>query len=63
MKQEALIRELKKLAKASGKDFSVNKARGKGSHWKVYVGDRQTIIKGGELSPGYCRIVKKQLGL
>lgn len=63
MKRGALIRELRKLAKTSGDEFTINKATGKGSHWKVRCGKRQTIIKSGELSPHYCRIIKQQLGL
>jgi hypothetical protein len=66
MKREALIRELRALARKSGKRFEVAQDHGKGSHYRVTFGARFTIIKSGksgELKPGYVALVKKQLGL
>jgi hypothetical protein len=63
MKREALIRELRKLARQQGKRFEVVQDRGKGSHYQVYFGDRKTTIKSGELRPGYVRLIKVQLGI
>ena len=63
MKREALIRELRTLARKSGKHFEVAQDHGKGSHYRVFFGDRFTTIKSGELKPGYVALVKKQLGV
>jgi hypothetical protein len=65
MKQEALIRELRALARKTGKRFEVLRDHGKGSHYRV-SGDRFTTIKSGkagELKPGYVALIKKQLGI
>lgn len=63
MKREALIRELRKRAKEQGLTFAVVTKRGKGSHYQVYVGERTTTLKAGELRPGYVALIKKQLGI
>lgn len=63
MKRKQLLRELRKLARAKHVDFRIVTTLGKGSHITVYFGDRVTIIKDGELAPGYVRLVKKQLGV
>lgn len=63
MKREALIRELRKLAKARNLAFQVNRGAGKGSHYRVYVGDRISTVQSGELSPFHVRRIKQQLGL
>jgi hypothetical protein len=41
----------------------VDTVAGKGSHVKVYVDGRATIVKSGELSPVYVGVVLKQLGI
>ena len=63
MKRAALIRELRTLAKAKGLGITVDKGRGKGSHYKVTIGDKWTIIQSGELSPLLATKIKKALGL
>lgn len=63
MKREALLRELRKLAKRQGKDFEVFTDRGKGSHYRVRFGDRITTIQSGELSALHVRTIRKQLGI
>lgn len=57
MTREALLRELRKLARDRDVEFEVTKGRGKGSHY------RRTTIKSGELTPTYVGLVKKQLGV
>jgi hypothetical protein len=47
MKREALIRELREIAKRRGMIFEVSENRGKGSHYRVRLGDRFTTIKSG----------------
>ena len=63
MKREALVRELRKLARESGMTFEVVPDRGKGGHWRIHFGNRFTIVKSGELTPTYVKLVRKQLGL
>jgi len=63
LKREALIRELRKIARARGERFDVVTSAGKGSHYRVYFGNRVTTIKAGELRPGYVKLIKDQLGI
>lgn len=63
MKREALLRELRIEARKQGVKFTVDKDAGKGSHFVVFLADKATIIKSGELSPLYVKMIKKQLGL
>ncbi|MDP3895129.1 MAG: hypothetical protein Q8Q62_00485 [Mesorhizobium sp.] len=63
MNRDALIRELRKISRVRGERFDVIVARGKGSHYRVYFGDKVTTIKSGELRPGYVRLIKDQLGI
>jgi hypothetical protein len=63
MKREALIRELRAIARRQGQVFEVFTDRGKGSHYRVRLGDRITTIQSGELSQLRVRTIKRQLGL
>ncbi|MBL8580561.1 MAG: type II toxin-antitoxin system HicA family toxin [Mesorhizobium sp.] len=63
MKREALIRELRALARERGLQFEVFTDRGKGSHFRVRLGDRRTTIQSGELTPLMVRTIRKQLGI
>ncbi|MGO7560528.1 hypothetical protein ACC754_13880 [Rhizobium johnstonii] len=64
MKREQLIRELRKIAKEAGKgDLEIFEDKGKGSHYRVKFDGKLTTIKSGELTPGYVRLIKKQLGI
>jgi len=63
MKREALLRELRMLARKNNIFFDIREAEGNGSHYRVYYGKYKTIIKSGELSPIYVKVIKKQLGL
>ena len=44
-KNEYVIENLKKLAKASGTDFRFEERHGKGSHGRLYYGDNFTTLK------------------
>ena len=57
------FRILRKEAKTKGLSFDTRTDRGKGGHMLVYVGDRFTTVKSGEMSPLYVKLVRKQLGL
>lgn len=60
--QREMIRQIEKLAMASGLTIRVNEARGKGGHIRVYVGGRATVIPT-KVKTGLRHAVLKQLGL
>jgi hypothetical protein len=62
MKREQLLTALRRWCRRNGGDFRIDTVAGKGSHIKVYLGARATIVKSGELSPVYVQIILKQLG-
>lgn len=63
MKREQLLRILRKEAKALSLKFRVDKVVGKGSHYRVHVGDRFTTVQSAELTPLMIRTIRRQLGL
>ena len=63
MKREALIRELRALARRRGLAFEVFADKGKGSHYRVRFAGRLTTIQSGELSKLMVRTIKRQLGI
>lgn len=63
MRREQLLQELRKAAKRDGKAFEVFENKGKGSHYRVQFGDRFTTVKSGEMTPGYVRLIRRQLGV
>ena len=63
MKRDQFLRELRKAAEERGRPFTVFTDRGKGSHYRVHLGERSSTVESGELTPSYCRLVRKQLGL
>jgi hypothetical protein len=63
MKREALLRELRQYARERGLDFIIKTGRGKGSHYRVYLGDRASTVQSGELTPFHVDRVRKQLGM
>lgn len=63
MKRDQLLRELRKIAREQGKTFEILVDKGKGSHMRVKLGEKTTIIKDGEMNPGYVKLIRKQLGI
>lgn len=57
------MRELRKLAREKGIEFEVVASRGKGSHYRVRFGNRETTVKSGEPRPSYVKLIKAQLGI
>jgi len=45
MKREALLRELRALAKERNVTFAINAVQGKGSHYRVSFGDKRAQFK------------------
>jgi hypothetical protein len=62
MNREQLVRALRKLARARGLSFDVDRVKGKGSHYRVKFGLRTTTIQY-ELTPGRIARILKQLGI
>jgi len=63
MKRDKLLSRLRRHARKKGLAFNVVRSRGKGSHVTVTLGTRRTIVKDGELKPGYIALIVRQLGL
>ena len=63
MTRDQLLRQLRAECRDRGWTLEVDRKLGKGSHYRVEANGRKTTVKSGELSPGYCQIVRKQLGL
>ena len=59
------IRRVKKLGRASGVAVSFDETHGKGSHGRLYFGDRFTTVKDRkkELGTGLFRAMCIQLGI
>lgn len=63
MRRAQFIARLRRLARKQGAALTIDEGRGKGSHMTVTLGARFTIVKSGELKPGYVRVLLRQLGL
>ena len=63
MKRDRFLSRLRRYCRKQNLNYEVDQARGKGSHITVFVGDRRTVVKGGELTPGYVALLLKQLRL
>lgn len=63
MKRDAVIRDLRREARSSGLAFELDKTAGKGSHYRVRIGDRLTTIPSGDLSPHFQNKIRRDLGL
>ncbi len=63
MTRSQFLRRLRGFCRRHDLTFLLDEARGKGSHVTVEVERRRTIVKGGELSPVYIKLVLRQLGL
>ena len=60
MTRGQFLRRLRKYCRKFGLSISVEESRGKGSHLTVEVENNRTIVKGGELSPIYIKLVLRQ---
>ena len=63
MNRNQFLRKLKRYCKESDRSFEWKPGEGRGGHGTVYVDDRKTILKTGELPNDYVSAVLKQLGL
>ncbi len=62
MKRDQFLRRLRSYAKAHELTLSVDRKRGKGSHIRVFLGDRFTFVPD-PVRPGMLRAVLRQLGV
>ena len=63
MKRDALVRALRRYAAKKNLAFELDKAGGKGSHYRLRLGDAVTTVQSGELSPLLVNRICKQLGV
>ena len=57
------IRRARKWAKAHDVVARVESSRGKGGHQMLYLGERLTTVKTGEIQSGLFNAMLKQLGI
>ena len=57
------VRRARGYARKTRQQFRFDPSLGKGSHGALYVGNRRTIVKHGELKPGTFFSMLKQLGI
>jgi len=62
-KRARFIAELKEEAKMRGLTFLEEKARGKGGHAMIWIGDKVTTLPSREIDPKTARKIRKSLGL
>lgn len=63
VKREQFLSRLRRYCRKNGLSFGVDEVKGKGSHIVIIVGDKQTVVKAGEITPRYATLVLKQLDL
>jgi hypothetical protein len=62
MNREQLIRAIGKLARKRGIHFKLDKAKGKGSHYRVEFGSKWTTVQH-DLNPGRIQRILRQLDI
>ncbi len=60
MTGKEFIKRAKRYARRTGKKFRFDPRHGKGSHGMLYIGDRRTTVKQGELAAGTFRNMLQQ---
>jgi mRNA interferase HicA len=65
MNGKEFIKRVRKIGKSKGLSFSVDEARGKGSHVTLYLGDNLTIVRNpkDDLKSGTFHAMLKQLNI
>ena len=63
MNGHEFVDRAKQYAKANGLEFRFDSTRGKGSHVKIWVGNRSTVVKRGENGKGLFAKKLKQLDI
>jgi hypothetical protein len=63
MKRERLISAIRRWCRKNGVDFAIDVEGGKGSHYKVTVGGKWTIVQSGEIRSHQIDTILRQLGI
>lgn len=63
MNRATFLRDLKAYCRTAGLEFRFDAAHGKGGHGRVYVGEKFTTVKSGEISNTLKQVMLKQLDL
>ena len=63
MNGREFIRRARRYARRTGQSFRIDSRRGKGSHQKLWVGDRWTMVQHGEIPPGTFYSMLRELGI
>ncbi len=63
MNGREFVRRARRYARKTGKEIRFDRRRGKGSHGTLYLGNRHTMVKHGEISKGVLATMLKHLGI
>ena len=63
MNGREFTRRAKRYARKAGLDFRFVAREGKGSHGRLYLGGRSTMVKRAELSKALLHAMLKELGI
>jgi mRNA interferase HicA len=63
VKSTAFMRRVRRYARRHDPVFHYDARKGKGSHGRLFLGDRLTTVKHGTISPGLARKMLKDLGI
>ena len=63
MNGREFTRRARRYARRTGRRFYLDTQHGKGSHVTVYVGERRTMVKYGEIQPPMLFSMLRQLGI
>jgi hypothetical protein len=63
MNGEQFIRRARRWARVNGVSFRLEASRGKGGHRMLYLGERVTTVKTGEIKEGLLSAMLKQLAI
>ena len=63
MNGREFVRRARRYARKTGEECRFDQRRGKGSHGTLYLGNRHTMVKHGEISKGVLATMLKHLGI
>ena len=63
MNGREFTRRARRYARRTGQSFYLDTKRGKGSHVTIYIGDRDTVVKYGEIQPPMLFSMLRRLGI
>ena len=63
MNSRAFIRKVRRHARRHNLAFRFDARKGKGSHGRLYLGEKLTTVKYGTISPGLASKMLRDLGI